>query len=464
MPVQALPGSMKNILPPFIHNIMYNLRGGFLVRPLIIALVLGSLGNLLPHLEHAYPVLTTGLPTGIFPSRSEPAVAQTILGTIAAAVMTVVSIVFAILLMTLTLASMQFSPRIIVSFSQDRVTQQTLGIFLGTFLYCLAALPFAHTLPQPEEPVLTVLGSMLLSILCVAWLLFFIHHISQAISVNHIVDRIAVETEAIIDETMPMPRRTNRLAAPPPDTDIPADSRARDLASEQSGYVRFIDTKRLVGFAKAKGVKIRVLRRVGHFVPAGVPVLTITSGDKLHQGDYAAVRTFFELGPTRTLQQDIEYGILQIVDIALKAISPAVNDPSTAISCIDQLSRILIRFAAREPLDTVIYDPPGVMRVSLPWLGFDRLLDSAFEQIRLYAKADMAVNLRMLRALGDIAATIPDATLRQLPVERSRRIVAGCADKFEPEERRELEARLAALEMMLQESSHRQPLPSQNAP
>ena len=261
---------MKNILPPFVHNIMYNLRGGFLVRPLIIALVLGSLGNLLPHLEHSYPFLNTGLPTGIFPSRNEPAVAQTILGAIAASVMTVVSIVFAILLMTLTLASMQFSPRIIVSFSQDRVTQQTLGIFLGTFLYCLAALPFAHSLPHPEEPVLTVLGSMLLSILCVAWLLFFIHHISQAISVNHIVDRIAVETEAIIDETMPMVRRTDRLAASPVESEILADPRESDFPSAQSGYVRFIDTARLVDFAKAKGIKIRVLRRVGHFVPEGV--------------------------------------------------------------------------------------------------------------------------------------------------------------------------------------------------
>ena len=134
--------------------------------------MLGSIGNLLPHIEESYPEIAAWVPQAIFPSREEPLVAQSILGAIAATVMTVVSIVFAILLMTLTLASMQFSPRIIVSFSQDRVTQQTLGIFLGTFLYCLAALPFAHMLPHPAEPVLTVLGGMLLSVLCVAWLLF----------------------------------------------------------------------------------------------------------------------------------------------------------------------------------------------------------------------------------------------------------------------------------------------------
>src|ERR1700678_4452912 len=128
--------------------------------------------------------------------------------------MTVVSIVFAILLMTLTLASMQFSPRIIVSFTRDRVTQWTLGIFLGTFSYCMAALPAARLLPQPFAPVATVMGAMLLALTCVAWLLFFIHHISQAISVSHIVDRIASETKTMIDEMMPWPHRQDAMDDP----------------------------------------------------------------------------------------------------------------------------------------------------------------------------------------------------------------------------------------------------------
>jgi uncharacterized membrane protein len=109
--------------------------------------------------------------------------------------------------MTLTLASMQFSPRIIVSFSRDRVTQWTLGIFLGTFSYCMAALPAARSLPHPFAPVATVLGAMALAIVCVGLLLFFIHHISQAISVNHIVDRIA-------EETVAMDRRCDAPTAP----------------------------------------------------------------------------------------------------------------------------------------------------------------------------------------------------------------------------------------------------------
>src|SRR5450755_320110 len=87
-----------------------------------------------------------------------------------------------------------------------------------------------------------------------------------------------------------------------------------------------------------------------------------------------------DLGPSRTLQQDVEFGVLQIVDIALKAISPAVNDPSTGVSCVDQLSRILIRFASREMPAALLYDPPGIVRASVPWIDFDGMLTSAFEQ------------------------------------------------------------------------------------
>jgi len=171
-----------------LRHAMYNLRGGFLIRPLTIALTLGGAGAFLSWLEEEFPAASAWVPTALFPSHADPQVAQVILAGIAASIMTVVSIVFAILLMTLTLASMQFSPRIIVSFSRDRVTQWTLGIFLGTFSYCMAALPAARSLPHPFAPVATVLGAMVLALTCVGLLLFFIHHISQAISVNHIVD------------------------------------------------------------------------------------------------------------------------------------------------------------------------------------------------------------------------------------------------------------------------------------
>jgi len=436
---------MDRRLPFWLRNALYNLRGGFLLRPLIIALSLGCAGALLTWLEETFPGLSDLVPAALFPSHADPQIAQVILGGIASSIMTVVSIVFAILLMTLTLASMQFSPRIIVSFSRDRVTQWTLGIFLGTFCYCMAALPAARSLPRPFAPVLTVFGAMLLALACVAWLLYFIHHISQSISVSHIVDRIASETEAIIDDLMPQPRG-NRIPqegelAELSTWDIP-------LLSRESGYIRFVDTSRLVTLARQHHVKIRVVRRVGQFVPAGTPLMLAYKGNRLSPEDASEVLGAFDMGPSRTLQQDVEFGVLQIVDIALKAISPAVNDPTTAVTCVDQLSRILIRFTSRDLPAPVLYDPPGIARASIPWIDFEGLLKSAFEQIRLYSKSDVAVSLRLLRALGDIAWTNSEPAFRRTLYDHGRRIVEGCAERLGEEELRPMRVRLAALEKL----------------
>ena len=427
------------------RHILYNLRGGFLIRPATIGLGLGCCGALLSRIEESDSSLGDWVPRVLFLSHADPGVAQVILSDIATSTMTVVSIVFAILLMTLTLASMQFSPRIIVSFSRDRVTQWTLGIFLGTFLYCMAALPAAHALPEPFAPVLTVVGAMALAMVCVGLLLFFIHHISHAISVNHIVDRIASETEVVVDDVMPLPRKQLHLetsgSAEPATWDAP-------LLNESSGYIRFIDLKRLLVLATSYRVKVRVLRRVGQFLPAGTPLLKVHRADRLSPAAAAAFRGAFDFGPSRTLQQDVEFGILQIVDIALKAISPAVNDPTTAIGCVDQLSRILIRLASREPPEQLLYDLHGVARVSVDWIDLDRLLESAFEQIRMYAKGDVAVSLRLLRALGDIAITTNDVVLRKTLFERGQRVVEGCAERIGTEELKPLVNRLIALELL----------------
>jgi uncharacterized membrane protein len=425
------------------RHILYSLRGGFLVRPLSVAIALGCIGALLSQMEETYPALNAWVPRAFFPSHADPQVAQIMLGGIAASIMTVVSIVFAILLMTLTLASMQFSPRIIVSFVRDRVTQWTLGIFLGTFSYCMAALPAARSVPYPFSPVATVLGAMILALTCVALLLFFINHISQAISVNCIVDRIANETEIIIDELMPMPNLIHPLTCGGLNEKIVG---VDVVISNVSGYIRFIETKRLIQLAKVYRVKVQVLRRVGHFVPAGVPLLIVSKPDRLSPGSDSEFGRAFDIGPSRTLQQDIEFGVLQIVDIALKAISPAVNDPTTAINCVDQLSRILIKFASREQPESVHYDPPGVVRTIVPWIGFDKLLRSAFEQIRCYAKGDIAVSLRLLRALGDISTSIQNQSYHLAIKELGIRIVAGCHGNMGEQEWEELRVRFAKLE------------------
>jgi uncharacterized membrane protein len=436
---------MHRSLPLLFRAAVYGLRGGFLIRPFVIALTLGVVGAVLSSLEEQIPTLSAWVPATLFPSRQDPQTAQVMLSAIATSIMTVVSIVFAILLMTLTLASMQFSPRILISFVRDRATQWTLGVLLGTFSYCIAALPAARTLPVVFVPVVTVTGAMLLVLVAIAWLIFFIHHISQAISVNHIVDRIARETELVIDELMPHSHRQFEHA----DASFLPDGEGTPILNRDSGYIRFVDIGRLLYLAKSWRIRIRVERGVGHFVPAGVPLLFVSREDRINPVRIAELLGAFDIGPTRTLQQDVQFGVIQIVDIALRAISPAINDPSTAISCIDQLSRILIRWLGRASPATVLFDPPHVPRVMVPWIDLDGMFDTAFEQIRHYAKADLAVNLRLLRAMGDIAATTERHDVHATLAVRARHLLDGAVKHLDEMDAARLQQRFATLEERL---------------
>ncbi len=434
---------MRERLSLLLRSALYALRGGFLVRPFLIALVFGTTGALLSFAEEYAPRLGAWIPEVAFPAHQDPQVALTILGGIASSIMTVVSIVFAILLMTLTLASTQFSPRILVSFVRDRNTQWTLGIFLGTFSYCMAALPAVRSLPHPYVPVLTVLVAMLLALVCVGWLIFFINHISRSISVNHIFDRIARETELVIDDIMPHPRRHyERSEHPPPSR----EGRERAIVARKSGYIRFVDVRFLVECAKSFGVQIALERRVGHFVPAGAPIIRVVDAGRVTPEREDRLVTAIDIGPARTMQQDVEFGIIQIVDIALRAISPAVNDPTTAINCIDQLGRIMIVWASRSPPLSYLYGPPHILRMAMPWIDYDGLLDTAFEQIRHYAKNDIAVSLRLLRAFDDMIVAGTSPTEQQSVIDRARRVVEGCKLHLPEDDVLPLRRRLTRLE------------------
>jgi len=434
--------------PAALRTMLYVLRGGFLIRPFVIAFLLGAAGAVLSAIEELYPAVQVIVPWTLFPSHADPQVAQAILTTIATATMTVVSIVFAILLMTLTLASTQFSPRILISFMRDQVTQWTLGIFLGTFSYCIAALPAARSLPSPFVPSVTVVGAMALAPVCVGWLIYFIHHISVAISVNTIIDRIRRETEEVIDELMPYPSRAVNMAerdgAAPANLDFA-------ISSRQSGYIRYIDIAQLSSLAKSYGLCLRLERRVGHFVAEGVPLLRATRGERITKERALELLAAIDIGPRRTLQQDVEFGIVQIVDIALRAMSPAVNDPTTAMSCVDQLSSILIRWLSREAPRSFYYDPPHVLRVVVPWIKFEGLLDLAFEQIRHYAAGDAAVSLRLMRALVDIAGAVSNPAIRLLLRERGKRLLEGCEGGLQRNDLLRLRARMSPLNLQAAE-------------
>jgi uncharacterized membrane protein len=221
------------------------------------------------------------------------------------------------------------------------------------------------------------------------------------------------------------------------------------VAAPVSGYIRFIDTRRLLAIAASTRLYVRVLRRVGHFVPAGVQLFAVSRADRLSEEVHDRLLACFDIGPVRTLQQDAEFGLVQIADIALKAISPAVNDPSTAINCLDQLGRIMIRWIARDPPDAALYDPPHVVRVAIPWIDLDGLLDTGFEQIRHYAEGDLPVSLRMLRVLQDMASTTDDAEIRARLRMRGDRVFEGCRGRLDAVALERLRQRLAALHAAL---------------
>jgi len=421
---------MRERLSLMLRAALYALRGGFLIRPFLIALFFGAAGAVLSFAEEYAPGLSAWIPAVLFPAHQDPQVALTILAGIAGSIMTVVSIVFAILLMTLTLASTQFSPRILVSFVRDKATQWTLGIFLGTFSYCMAALPAVRSLPQPYVPVLTVLVAMALALVSVGWLIFFINHISRSISVNHIVDRIARETELVIDEIMPYPRGNYERSEHAP---LLREGRARAILARKSGYIRFVDVRFLVDCAKSFGVQIALERRVGRFIPAGAPILRVVDAGRVTPEREDRLLAAIDIGPARTMQQDVEFGIIQIVDIALRAISPAVNDPTTAINCIDQLSRIMILWTSRATPPSYLHAPPHILRVAMPWIGYEGLLD-------------IAVSLRLLRAFDDMVVTGASPSERQSLIDRARRVVEGCAQHLPENDVLPLKRRLERLE------------------
>jgi uncharacterized membrane protein len=299
--------------------------------------------------------------------------------------------------------------------------------------------------PHVFVPAVSVTLAMALALVAVAWLIFFIHHISQAISVNHIVDRIARDTEQVIDGLMPHPYTDYEAhSAQTMDHD---DGAA--LLSPRSGYVRFIDIDRLTELAKSWRIRIRVERGVGKFVPASVPLVRVSRESRVSPLRAPELLGAFDIGPTRTLQQDVEFGVIQIVDIALRAISPAVNDPSTAISCIDQLSSLLIVWCGRKPPPAVLFDPPHVPRVEIPWIDLDGLFNTAFEQIRHYAAGDLAVNLRLLRAMGDIASTTARKDVHAMLHARAHGLVERAAERMLESDAARLRERLAQLERVL---------------
>lgn len=397
--------------------------------------------------ERKFPEVTALFARSAWITHLDAAASQLILATIAGSMMTTVSVVFSVLVMALSLASLQFSPRILHGFMADRPTQNTLGVFVGTFLYCLLVLGTVRGEPDKFVPGIAVAVAMLLAGLALIWLIYFIHHIAQGIHVNHIVERIGDESIEIIDEEFPV--AVGRADTHPEDTGPPATAPddAAVVEAVGSGYVQLVDRERLLELAKTHGITIYQEDGIGEYVVEGNPLVSIVPASRLTEEVREECVQCFELGPLRTMQQDVHFGIRQIVDMTLKAISPAINDPTTAATCIDQLGRILAHLARRRILPLEMRDASNdrllMVRRAVTFRGS---VDLAFNQIRQYGRGDMAVCLRMLRALNEIAFATDHPPHRERALYHARLIESSLSPTFSPEDRQELTARLRTLE------------------
>lgn len=399
----------------------YDLNTNLLFLPAVELLALLGAGVVLPIIERKFA--DTALGTVSRWLATEPASAQLLLATVAGAVMSVVSVVYSILLVALSMLSMQFSTRVLAGFMRDRLSRVVLGLFVGTFAYCLAVVWTTTSEPR-FVPGIAVTVGLGLALVSLAALVRFIDHIVRSIQANVLVDRIAAEAEAVLDAVFPQGRGAS--------VNPGADGLSHVIRSDRSGYIQLVDGDGLL----ASGLRVRLLRPNGGFVAQGAELLAVSA-----PCDGAEMLACVDIGPERTMQDDAEFGFRQVVDIALKALSPAVNDPSTAATVVDHLGRLLLRVVNR-PLGGVV-SRSGSAELWVPQPSFADLLNLSMEQIRQYAASDMAVSLRCLRILGEIAEAATDPASRSRALFHADRILDAVGRKFEDADLDELRRRHA---------------------
>ena len=325
------------------------------------------------------------------------------LSAIASAMITVAGVVFSITIVALSLASSQYTPRMLRNFMRDRSNQVVLGTFVGIYAYCLVVL---RTIRGADEgafvPSLAALGAIVLAFVGIGLLIHFIHHISSAIQVGRILAAIGRETSAAIERTLP-----ERLAQEDEDdaSDLPASARGQAVAAARSGYVQNVGSELLVRCACRLKAVVRLPHRVGDFIVEGEPVVTVDGGESADEQMTAALRGAVTVGDQRTVEQDVAFGLRQIVDIALKALSPGINDPTTATMCLDHLAALLVKLAGRKFPVRQHYEE-GALRLVAERPTFVSLLALAVEEIRLAARDHPVV----LCKLVDVLVRVADAT------------------------------------------------------
>ncbi|KPQ31080.1 MAG: putative membrane protein [Phormidesmis priestleyi Ana] len=333
---------------------------------------------------------------------------RAILSAIAGSMVTVATTAFSITIVALQLASSQFGPRLLRNFIQDTGNQIVLGTFISTFVYSLLVLRTINGVAENEfVPHIAVTCGIGMAIASIGVLIYFIHHSAISIQVDHVISEVGNELEKVIDRLFPkqIGRGASEHRAEPLPSDVPADfdRKATAIQSTSSNYVQAIDTDQLMQVATEANLLLQLQHRPGDFVIKGSPLVAVYPIESVGKKLVKQINNAFVLGAQRTDQQDVEFSINQLVEISVRALSPGINDPFTAIRCIDQLSAALCHLAQREVPSAYRYDDQNQLRVIAKPVTFADIMDTAFNQIRQYGRTSVAVMMRLLEAIAVIA-------------------------------------------------------------
>ena len=362
--------------------------------------------------------------------------ARGVLTAIAMSMLSVAGVVFSITIATLSLTSQQFTSRVLRTFVRDRGNQLVLGVFLGVFAYCLVVL---RSVSSPADgpgyaPQLAVLVGVGLAYVGVGFLIYFIDHVAGSIQASTIISRIAAETMHVLAQG-----GRGREGPIPEALRLHCESGAGVVPAHESGYVREVDLHSLGELAAGRGWRIRLLTIVGRFAAEGDDVLCVVDDAggpcDLSADDERQLLSAVRQSPAGEIHADPAFGVRQLVDIALKALSPGVNDVTTALTCIDYLGAVLLVAHDHTSSHAVWSDEQGTPRVLASQRGFEDLLGQAFDQIRESGAAQLAALLRLLDALERLEKYAHDAQRRAQLAAQARQIVEaarrGLSSPFE---------------------------------
>jgi uncharacterized membrane protein len=367
-------------------------------------------------------------------SSGGPDVARQILVAIAAAVITVAGVVFSITILVLQLASQQFGPRMLRNFIRDIGNQVSLGAFVATFVYSVIALQSVSDPPRMFVPHLSTSVAVALVLIDLGVLIYFIDHVAMSIQLTSVVSGIASDFRATLGQLQAEEWQLVQIGSERDDLD--AVTRTADqgeaIAAQSSGFLQAVGYERLVAIATESDAVIRLLHRPGHFVVAGQPLARVLPLGAVGPVSRALVRTHI-VGPNRTLTQDPGFAIDQLVEVALRALSPAVNDTFTALNCIDWLGDCLCHAYAQQLPTGVYCDATGDVRVIEPVITHERLLKGATDKIRQAGHGMPAIFIRQLENMQKLMTVVSTPGQRELVLHHAR-LVLHASDESVTEE------------------------------